>query len=266
MFGLIKDLKDTYKSFEKGRQKRIEEFSLNLLDENTIMFENCNSIDSINIIVKKLCKDLKENRNYEYTKLAKTFWGSQVSFESLVDEVTINIDKKIKYSMRSNIFNKNSGCQINANKKPNISFYTKLTGVTIGNRQEYIKKFLHNGTRLHLTRDRYNKFDPYAIAAYINSYHIGYLPKERAKDIAKYMDNGIEFECTVEKVTGGNGYNYGVNVKITNSTNMNNINNTHINNKYYYEDENDYEDVDQFMRDNGYDPEEDSIFDMYNWD
>lgn len=93
------------------------------------------------------------------------------------------------------------------------SFYTKVVGVTIDNRQAIIKN-LKIGEKLNLVREKYNKFDSNAIAVYSNEKQIGYLPKERAKAISPYMDKGKRYSCYIENITGGGEYNIGVNIKI----------------------------------------------------
>jgi len=100
-----------------------------------------------------------------------------------------------------------------ANRR-SIELCSKVAGVTFGNRQQYIKS-LSAGDPLCLRRERQNQYDPNAIAVYDSmEHHLGYVPKDLASKLAPLMDSGEQLQVNVSSVTGGNGYNYGLNIKI----------------------------------------------------
>jgi hypothetical protein len=93
-------------------------------------------------------------------------------------------------------------------------FYSKIAGVTIGDRQQFIKKYLHEGDRLIVVREYNNAYDANAIALYAGNYQVGYFPKKVAELLAPQMDAGSRVDAFVATITGG-GENYlGVNIEI----------------------------------------------------
>jgi hypothetical protein len=62
---------------------------------------------------------------------------------------------------------------------------------------------LHVGTQLRLVREKHNEFDPYAIALYYGNYKIGYIPKERNKEISILFDMGWEtmFDARINRIS-----------------------------------------------------------------
>ncbi len=92
--------------------------------------------------------------------------------------------------------------------------HSKVVGVSFDNRQEVIKT-LRAGQRLDLVREPHNKHDKWAIAVYRSGSSIGYIKKELAAKLAPLMDSGVEFDCVVSEVTGGEPYYRGVNILTT---------------------------------------------------
>ena len=58
------------------------------------------------------------------------------------------------------------------------------------------------GTQLKLVRDEDNKFDPYAVAIYLDDLKLGYIPKGENHDLSKFLEMGYEdiFEVRVNKL------------------------------------------------------------------
>lgn len=99
-------------------------------------------------------------------------------------------------------------------KGKDIEYYSKLSGVTYGDRQIYIP-LLKEGEELHLERERNNQFDSNALAVHDSvGHHLGYVPKDLAAKVSPLIDQGKTFYAYVTSITGGNGYSYGVNIRI----------------------------------------------------
>ena len=110
-----------------------------------------------------------------------------------------------------------------------MAFFTKIAGVTfnntgenIENRQNIIRDLsqrglLNPGQQLSLALDANNPYDPNAVKVIgPDGRQLGYLPRNVASDISGKMKKGITYRVLVTTVTGGeNGYNYGVNIEIT---------------------------------------------------
>lgn len=93
--------------------------------------------------------------------------------------------------------------------------YSKIAGVTMGaNRQLYASR-CYKGQELELVRERTNPYDSNAIAIYAGNNQLGYIKRDLAETLAKEIDRGVTFKCTVEEVTGGADKNYGVNIKLS---------------------------------------------------
>lgn len=93
-------------------------------------------------------------------------------------------------------------------------FYSKIVGVTYDNRQYYIS-CLKEGDQLKLSREPDNIYDVNAIAVYDSKGNqLGHIRRDLAATIAPMIDNGESAFATVEEITGGDGYNYGANIKI----------------------------------------------------
>lgn len=98
--------------------------------------------------------------------------------------------------------------------KANEGFFLKLTGVTIGKRQENIKKIKANDELIY-QREPLNPYDKNAILIKTkDGFDLGYIPKLNNRQLAENIDKGIKYSISVSVVTGtGNDYR-GVNVYI----------------------------------------------------
>ena len=94
-------------------------------------------------------------------------------------------------------------------------FFTKIVGVTYNNSQLYIPN-LNKGEYITSVREYDNRYDKNAIALYDSHGHIlGHFSREVASSLAEIIDKKREkLIVRVEDVTGGNGYTYGLNVKV----------------------------------------------------
>ena len=73
---------------------------------------------------------------------------------------------------------------------------TKLAGVSFGECQQNIKLFGNRGINSYcLKREPTNPYDSNAIWVGIGTYHLGYLPKQVAKNLALLIDAGRRFEA-----------------------------------------------------------------------
>ena len=102
-----------------------------------------------------------------------------------------------------------------------MQFFTKLAGVTHDGRQQIIRNLyrfgeLDAGTQVFLKPEPNNPYDPNAVAVLTaNGQHLGYIPKENARQIVINMRAGMVYHAYVSAVTGGDaGYAYGVNLRI----------------------------------------------------
>ncbi|AQQ52250.1 HIRAN domain-containing protein [Planococcus lenghuensis] len=94
--------------------------------------------------------------------------------------------------------------------------FVKLAGVTYEGRQSIIANMNPNH-EIKLKRDKNNKYDKNAIGIYNKSnQNIGWIPKDIAAQLAQQMDLGTEYKAKINKISGGNGYNYGVEILISN--------------------------------------------------
>lgn len=106
---------------------------------------------------------------------------------------------------------------------------TKIKGVTFDdptnkglNRQETIRQMVKAGQKLELRREPENPHSSDAVAVWLRKrvllvkvgYHLGYLPGEVARDVARAMDEGAKPDVRVLQVTGGGSKSLGVNVVI----------------------------------------------------
>lgn len=134
--------------------------------------------------------------------------------------------KRIKlHNLEEHTFNSDSVSELNepdsqqlgikSRNIKTIEFYTKVSGVTYGERQRYIAT-LRAGEQLSMRRERQNQFDQNAIALYDSrDHHLGFIPKDMASNLAPMMDAGERLDAFVMSVSGGNGFSYGLNIKIS---------------------------------------------------
>ena len=101
-------------------------------------------------------------------------------------------------------------------------FFTKAVGVTVGNRQEALKRLAKYGqelVRVYLVHESGNPADANAVAVVVavvgkGEYKVGYIKAEYAALMARVIDKvGGRLEATLENITGGGGVKrYGLNI------------------------------------------------------
>jgi hypothetical protein len=171
--------------------------------------------------------------------------------------------------------------------KAHEGFFLKLTGVTIGKRQENIKKIKSNDELIYL-REPLNPYDKNAILIKTkDGLDLGYIPKLNNSQLAENIDKGIKYRISVSVVTGtGNEYR-GVNVYILQenqnlkSNQSNNPISTQRSTRSFVEsidfdtpflnfDNDDYSSIENSLADSdddgGYEPETNVDFDFFDSD
>jgi hypothetical protein len=83
----------------------------------------------------------------------------------------------------------------------------RIAGVTFEGRQELLKAMCQT-TEVYLERDRRNKFDFYAVKVMAKlgpgeDSHVGFIPGAMSKLISKSLDNGVNLDTKVSRITGG---------------------------------------------------------------
>ena len=135
--------------------------------------------------------------------------GNRIKLHNL-EECTLNDDISSGLSVRDSQIPDKKSAHLRT-----IEYCTKVSGVTYGERQSYIA-ILRAGEQLSMRREPQNQFDQNAIALYDSrNHHLGYVPKEMASNLAPMMDAGERLEAFVMSVSGGNGFSYGLNIKIS---------------------------------------------------
>ncbi len=120
----------------------------------------------------------------------------------------------IKNSQNSTSFD-SDGISTTTTNRESSPIYSKIVGVTYENRQSIVRK-CYSGQPLRLEREKNNKYDKNAVAVYNGSDQmLGYLKRELAASIAKDLDDGKKYNCSVKEVTGGSGYTYGLNIMLS---------------------------------------------------
>ena len=58
------------------------------------------------------------------------------------------------------------------------------------------------GSQLQLVRERENRFDPNAVAIYLDDYKLGFVPRDENELIAKFLDLGYDkiFDLRVQRI------------------------------------------------------------------
>lgn len=100
-----------------------------------------------------------------------------------------------------------------------VSYHSKLVGVTFEGRQDIIK-MLKGDEPLRFRREKDNPYDACAVAVDVEVAEtwqpIGYIAKDKNRELAKYMDMGWgEPQISISGLTGGDGKSLGVNVHIS---------------------------------------------------
>jgi len=96
--------------------------------------------------------------------------------------------------------------------------FTKLMGTSFNKDFPELVKTIKIGDVLQLVRESSNQYDKNAISIQTKNKHLGYLGAHVARELAPGIDNnGDEYICRVENITGGTGnkQNIGVNISLT---------------------------------------------------
>lgn len=97
-----------------------------------------------------------------------------------------------------------------------VNYHSKIVGTTFENRQD-ILAHLEGDESLRVRREPENQYDPRAVAVDVDIkgkwYPVGYIAKDKNKDIAEALDAGRDVETKISGVTGGDkGKNLGMNI------------------------------------------------------
>lgn len=97
-----------------------------------------------------------------------------------------------------------------------VNYHSKIVGTTFENRQD-ILAHLEGRESLRVRREPENRYDPRAVAVDVDIkgkwYPVGYIAKDKNKDIAEALDAGREVEIKISEITGGDkGKNLGMNI------------------------------------------------------
>lgn len=97
-----------------------------------------------------------------------------------------------------------------------VNYHSKIVGTTFENRQD-ILAHLEGDESLRVRREPENQYDPRAVAVDVDIkgkwYPVGYIAKDKNKDIAEALDAGRKVEIKISEVTGGDkGKNLGMNI------------------------------------------------------
>lgn len=96
-----------------------------------------------------------------------------------------------------------------------FEFHTKINGTSFRPENLPTLKGLVKEQELSLLPEPTNKYDPNAIAIYLQDKHLGYIPRDTAAKIVGDV-NANTVKCVVSEVTGGveGKENIGVNIKL----------------------------------------------------
>ena len=97
-----------------------------------------------------------------------------------------------------------------------VNYHSKIVGTTFENRQD-ILAHLKGSEDLRVRREPENQYDPRAVAVDVGIkgkwYPVGYIAKDKNKDIAEALDAGRDVEIKISEITGGDkGKNLGMNI------------------------------------------------------
>lgn len=85
------------------------------------------------------------------------------------------------------------------------AFYSKIVGVSFGNRAASVRR-LEDEELVLLVREPENPADANAVAVFSKSHRqLGYLPARTAEKVAEFMDSGGRVMASVSALTGGGG-------------------------------------------------------------
>ena len=97
-----------------------------------------------------------------------------------------------------------------------VNYHSKIVGTTFDNRQDILAHLAGNES-LRVRREPENQYDPRAVAVDVDIkgkwYPVGYIAKDKNKDIAEALDAGRDVEIKISEITGGDkGKNLGMNI------------------------------------------------------
>ena len=150
--------------------------------------------------------------------------SSNMSYSNSTSNNSSNINnsnaqtKTVPITTTSNkSFEKSSNPKAHAkqsNKQPptknTFSEKVRLTGVTYDDRQYLISR-MNETDRIYVKRVYNNSYDRNAIGVFNrNNENVGWIPRDIASNLAPKMDRGASYYACIHKKLGGNGYNYGL--------------------------------------------------------
>lgn len=157
--------------------------------------------------------------NENLSKILTKLINKGINYRGIVVEVNKygNDNLELKIRVSKTLYNL---IENHDSEELDSTFITTVVGVTFDNRQEVISK-MEKGDKLALIREIENNYDDNAIAIYNSvNMQIGYLNKELSKSLAPLMDSGTIYEAEVVRVKGGENLNFGVDIKVIQSTSL----------------------------------------------
>ena len=122
--------------------------------------------------------------------------------------ITTTSNKSIEKSSNPKAHAKQSNKQTPT--KNTFNEKVRLTGVTYDDRQYLISR-MHETDRIYVKRVYNNSYDRNAIGVFNrNNENVGWIPRDIASNLAPKMDRGVSYYACIHKKLGGNGYNYGL--------------------------------------------------------
>lgn len=115
----------------------------------------------------------------------------------------------------------------NIQREVTRKYYTKLVGCTFRNEGEntesrqsiisdlFRRGMLTFGQELRLVPEPNNRYDSHAVAVFgPDGRQLGYLGRDLAYDVFVSIQSGKKYSAYVESVNGGNGYSYGISMRV----------------------------------------------------
>jgi len=109
------------------------------------------------------------------------------------------------------------------NFKPKIDgIFTQVVGINYRDKVKIWKPWneIEIGTELKLEREPQNNYDTNAIKILYDKNQLGYIPRDDAKELSLFIDEGQNYICTVESKFGSPGDNPILNIKLTKTINL----------------------------------------------
>jgi len=160
---------------------------------------------------RKQRKRYKEVKKYAQSVMKEMGLGSKKDRELAVKQAMAYTDKIIKETeerMKTIMNECNMGVFKNPDNDDYEPFYTKIVGVTKGNRQKYLQECFE-GQSLTIKWDINNKYSDHALAVYAEidgqKRQLGFIPDETAKELVEryFVDEYSELEAYIIELTGG---------------------------------------------------------------